>query len=478
MSLLNQAVKGVSWTGSSTLIRAVLQIIQLAVLSRFLKPEELGIFALLQVSLGFCQLFMDMGVSNAIIHKQDVTKNQLQFLYLFNLLISLVLAGCLFFASPFIATFYQQINLQAPLQLAALSLIFTSIGRQSQVLLQKQMRFNVLAVVELTVALLGFFTTVTLAWLGYGFWSPLGGLLLQQLVQSFILIIIQPVSVAIKRFDLNEMKVFIHFGLFQSAEAGINYLNSQFDVLLIGKLFGADVLGGYSLARQLLFRPAMVINPIITRVSFPMMAKVQNELPKLQHIYLGALKAIAFINFPLYVFCFAFADPIIAVIFGDSWGDMVPLFKLLALWCMVRALMNPVGSLMMATGNVKRSFFWNLSLSVILPLAIFIGSGWGVEGVASSIVLMQLLLVLPHIRLLLFKAAKISAYEWGRAVFLPGLFAWICGGSCMLLLELFEPNQITVVLLLVTGGAAYLLLSWFYFLRNWVAELRLERAAG
>ena len=84
MSLKAQAVSGVKWTTLSTVIVNILQLLQLTILARFLDPSEFGLMALVMVVIGFSNSFLDMGISNAIIHKQQISKDQLSTLYWVN----------------------------------------------------------------------------------------------------------------------------------------------------------------------------------------------------------------------------------------------------------------------------------------------------------------------------------------------------------------------------------------------------------
>ena len=74
MSLKAKAISGVKWTTFSTVITTILQLLQLAILARFLDPSAFGLMALVMVVVGFSQAFLDMGISNAIIHKQEIKK--------------------------------------------------------------------------------------------------------------------------------------------------------------------------------------------------------------------------------------------------------------------------------------------------------------------------------------------------------------------------------------------------------------------
>ena len=85
MTLKSRAISGVKWTTLSTIILTVFQLLQLAVLARFLDPTAFGLMALVMVAIGFLQAFADMGISNAIIHKQNISTKQLSTLYWINI---------------------------------------------------------------------------------------------------------------------------------------------------------------------------------------------------------------------------------------------------------------------------------------------------------------------------------------------------------------------------------------------------------
>jgi len=178
-------------------------------------------------------------------------------------------------------------------------------------------------------------------------------------------------------------------------------------VILVGKLLGTEVLGGYSLARQFCFRLAMVINPVLTRVAFPVIAKLQQS-KKLSSIYCQLSGGLAIINFPLYVCLAVFSEPIVLIAFGEQWHGIVPVFQLMASWCLIRSTMNPVGSLLMAVGKVTQLLKWNVYLSIIIPLSIYVGSMFGIQGIVIALILLQTTSFIAHLKLLLFDLVKID----------------------------------------------------------------------
>src|SRR5690606_40283514 len=108
MSLKKQDLGGVKWTTASMLIVTVLQFAQLSILARFLDPADFGLMAVMMVVIGFSQAFQDMGISNAIIQRQNITHTQLSSLYWLNIASGVVLCLIVLAISPFVADFYDE----------------------------------------------------------------------------------------------------------------------------------------------------------------------------------------------------------------------------------------------------------------------------------------------------------------------------------------------------------------------------------
>ena len=168
MDLRQRTFSGVRWTAFSSLGMAVLQVLQIVVLARLLKPEAIGIFAIVIAITAILQIFSDAGVSNGIIHFQDISQSKLSSLYWLNVATSVFLALSVIILSPWVASFFDTPELTSLLILAAMALVISSFGQQIRVVAQKNLRFATLAKVEIATALAGFIVAVGVALIGGG----------------------------------------------------------------------------------------------------------------------------------------------------------------------------------------------------------------------------------------------------------------------------------------------------------------------
>jgi len=426
LSLRKQGISGVKWTSSATIITTLLQVLQVAILARFLSASDFGLMAIVMVVIGFSQAFLDMGISNAIIHKQYVTSRQLSTLYWVNILAGIGLYGIIYLLAPWIASFYHEAKLEDIVKLVGIIFLITPYGQQFFVLLEKELQFRTLAKISILNKFISLLITTYLAYRGMGVYALVYGA-----ISSAVFTTVQYILIGIKNyklsftFDIYEVKEFVQFGLYQMGERTINYFNSQFDTILIGKFLGVESLGVYTIAKELVMRPAAVINPVLTRVAFPTMAKIQNDIPRLKQLYIKMLNFIATINFPIYIAMIILAPELITIIFGDKWDRAIPLVQILAIFGAIRSVVNPIGSLLLARGRADLGFWWNFGLFFYVPLSIYIYSFWDLEGIAWGMVINILILQLPSYYVLVKPLCGAGLKEYFWQILRPMLFSVI-----------------------------------------------------
>jgi len=357
MSLRKQAISGVKWTTLSTVTNSVLQILQLAILTRFLEPSDFGLMAIVLVVIGFSQSFMDMGVSNAIIHYQDVSRERLSSLYWLN-----VMAGVC-----------REPRLTQLILGVAVIFLIQPFGEQFRVLLQKDLRFDVIAKCEVTAKLISFVLAVVLAFLGAGVWSLVLGYICNVIIFTLLYVYIGlKIHRPILRFRRADLEGFLQFGLFQMGQRTVNYFSAQVDKLIIGRILGMEMLGYYSLAWQIIVMPLMRINPIVTRVAFPIFAKVQNQSEVLNRYYTKAVSMLMTVNFPILFGAFIVANELVAVMYGEEYSRVAGILRILTVVGLYKTLGNPNGPVLIAKGRADIGFYLNLFWTAVVTSSCYL----------------------------------------------------------------------------------------------------------
>lgn len=466
MTLKQKALKGVKWTGLSSVIRAIIQLIQLIILTHYLSPSDFGLMAIVTVIIGFSTVFVDLGISSAIIHKQNISNVQLSSLYWLNIMSGVIIFLCVYFLAPFVTDFYNEKALLPLIQILSLTFIFSAIGSQFGVLFQKELNFQFIAKVEILAIVASLFTAVFFAVNNYGVYalvySSLTYIVLLNVIYVYYGIRLYRPSFIYK---YKTIKGFVGFGLFQMGDNSINYFNSQLDTILIGKLVGIEALGLYNVAKTLTMRPISIFNPIITKVTFPVMSKIQDDIKNLKNIYLKTINYLLSVNLPIYFILIVMAEPILSVLFGQEWIKATILVQILSVLGIMRTIRNPVGSLLLAKGKANWSFWWNLTMLVFVPSVIYFGSQWGIVGIAAALTIFQTFLLFPSWLIQIRPLCGAEFIEYFLLIFRTVIIAFL---ACLLGLSINEflgvQNNyvLSIVLMSVNTSIVTLILYRFF----------------
>ncbi|GGE99186.1 teichuronic acid biosynthesis protein TuaB [Aliidongia dinghuensis] len=403
MSLRVKALKSVRWTAATTVSNIAARFGVTLFAARMLPPFELGLFAIVNLVLGFAYIFADAGVTQGIIAKQDADGRQLSSLYWFNLLFGCGVAALFAVLAPVIAYGYRQPELIGMLLVAAANFAVAPIGQTFQALLQKNLQFERLGRVELGANLLSAASAAALLWAGVGIYALVLSQLLTATLRSLFLWLAGRSLIKIEfRLHYAEIRHFMQFGLFQVGDRAVNYINLRLDQFLIGALLGPQPLGYYNMAWMLIVEPVYRINPIITNVAFPVFAKKQNDPSALKRGFLVVTKLLSTTNAPLLFGFAAIAPHAVPLLLGDKWVPAIPLVELCSIIAMARTINNPVGSLILAVGRADRSFYWTLvQFAIQVPVYAGCLAAFGLLPATWVLVGINLLVVLAVYRWLI-----------------------------------------------------------------------------
>ncbi|SEA69216.1 MOP flippase family protein [Psychroflexus halocasei] len=418
MSLKKEVFAGLKWSTLSTIILALVALLKISILTRYLDKADFGLMAMVTFVMGFMNLFNDMGLVSAILHKRGVTKEEYGSLYWLNLFVSFAMFGVLWLVTPFISYFYGEDQLNILIPLLGINLIISGIGQMFRTIEQKNLRFKNISLIEISAAVVSLALAIYLAVDGYGVYSLIYSSLLKfALTNIFYLFLGLKHYGLLLHYKFSETRPFLKIGMYQVGGQIVNYFNRDLDILIIGKLFSPELLGGYSLAKQLVMRPAQILNPIITRVASPTLAKFQDNKEVLKRNYLKLVNIISTINLPAYLGLFIFAPWIVQILYGEGFEDIVSLVRVLSVYMAIRAIANPMGSLVIATGRTDIEFYLNLFVLLVTPICVVIGAQFGIMGAAVGITFSILLMFFPGWKLLIYKMTGATFKEYCKAIF-------------------------------------------------------------
>jgi len=373
-----------------------IRTISLMVLARLLGPKDFGLVGMVTAFTGVLALFRDFGLSSAAIQRDTVTEEQLSTLFWINILVGLLLAVLVLGMAPVIAAFYHEPRLIGVTASLGTAFLFNAVGVQHGVILQRQMRFTTLSLINTIALILSTGIAIVAAMLGWGYWS------LVVMAVAFPLILTVGNWFAahwtpgIPRKE-SGVRSMMRFGGAVTLNSLIWYVAINLDKVLLGRYWGVDALGLYGRAYQLINIPTDNINSAAGEVAFAALSRIQNDLVRLKSYFLKGYTLVLAMTLPVAIGCALFADDLISVVLGAKWQAATPIFRLLAPTVLGFAIGNPLSWLLFSTGRVRRSTLLSLACSPILIVAYTIGLPYGPKGVAAAYSAGMMLWIFPAI---------------------------------------------------------------------------------
>lgn len=368
----------------------------LMILARLLGPKEFGLVGMVTAFTGILHLLRDFGLSSAAVQRATVTEEQISTLFWMNLLVGTILTLLMASMAPLLAAFYHEPRLVAVTVVLAAGFIFNGAGVQHLALLQRQMRFTTITLIQIISLLVGTVIAIGGAKAGYGYWAlvamsvcvPLAGTIGAWLCAGWL------PGMPQRRTGIRSM---MRFGGTVSLNGLVAYLAYNTDKVLIGRFWGADILGIYGRAYQLVNIPTDNLNSAVGEVAFSALSRVQNDPNRLKNYFLKGYSLVLAMTLPLTVACVVFARDVVLVLLGPKWMGAVVLFRLLAPTILIFALINPMGWLLLSLGLVRRSLNIALVFAPTLIAGYLVGLPFGPKGVAFAYSAVMALWVIPFI---------------------------------------------------------------------------------
>ena len=472
-SLRSSAVHGVKWTSASMVTTTVIGLVQLAILTRLLSRSDFGLMAMIATVIGFAQVYADMGFSGAIIYRQHSSRDVLSSLYWTNLLAGIGLFAVIVGVSPLVARFFHEPQLVDLMRWASLIFLITPLGQQFQMLLQRELLFRRLGVIEIVASALGLCIAVASGLAHQGVYALIWAQLTVAAVKAALLALY-----GWRRWTprlhlrLGDLKGYVSFGLYQMGERSIYYWAANIDYLLIGRFLGPEQLGLYSIAYNLVVMPLTKLVPVLTRVAFPLFARRQDDDAALRRGYCELVELVAFVTFPLLVGLAATSSVAVVAVFGATWASSVVLVQLLTPMGMAKSISSPTGSLLLAKGRADLGFWANVTNTVVMICALIVAVQYGTKAVAATHSVLAVGLM-PIDLYLLWRVSRLRWVAYLKRLVRPLLTSGIMGavvyGTCVALRGTLPP-AIALIVLVVEGALVYLL-AWRVVARGYVPAL-------
>ncbi|CAN5195821.1 colanic acid undecaprenyl disphosphate flippase WzxC [soil metagenome] len=479
-SLRAHAVGGVKFTAASAVCLNGIQLVQLAILARLLPASDFGLMGMVNVAVGLGTLLADPGIGSAVIQRREPSRDSLSSLYWTSVATGAAIFIVIAAAAPAVGSFFDDGRLEGPLRLSGFLFLIAPWGQLYVALMEKDLRFRELARIEVAAGAVGLIVAVATALAGMGVFALVWGALAGGFSRTAGTIWLGRGSWQPRlRFVPRSLEGYLGFGLYHTGQRLVNYSAANVDFLLVGKLLGARPLGLYAVAYNLAILPASRLNPVLSRVFFPLFVRVQDDLPRLRRGFLRMQAVTSLLSLPVLFGMLAVAPAGVPLMLGESWRAATRLVQVLCVVGIVRSIAGTVGPLLLARGRTDLGFRWSLLVVAVQVPALYLGARvGGVLGVAVAFALVMSVFLAPNYLILVRALIGSCLREYVGAVWPLFWKSSLMAGAVLISGRLMpeEPASLVLVMQAALGVVIYLGLllkyqkQFLFSIRSLIAE--------
>jgi PST family polysaccharide transporter len=383
-NLRSHAVHSAKWIFVQNVSARLLSLVTFSILARLVAPDQFGLLGLAVVVTGLLGLFIDTGVSEAVIQRPALDRAVLDSAFWLSVAAGAVLTLICFLVAEPAARLYDQPELAPVLRVLSVTLLLQALVATQSALLRREFRFRAAAARVIIASVVG--SVVAVVWAVI---SPTVWVLVAQSVATSVAGVAVLWSVSRWRpgfsGSLKLARGLLNFGVnvlgvrlaFFAAEYGDNFT--------IGLLLGTQQLGYYVVGFRIFRIITEVVTATLAGVTLPVFSRMQHDHGRLVEAYLSVTRLSATIAVPVFAGGAMLAPYIIPVAFGDKWGPSIQVMQILSLVGLVLCVVSFDRSALIAVGRVRLEMVVATCGSVASVASFVIGAQWGITGVAIAI---------------------------------------------------------------------------------------------
>lgn len=407
-NLKQKAASGMVWTALRKYSTMFIHFISGIILARLLTPHDYGCIGMLTIFMALANTFIDAGFGSALIQRKQPTQADYSTIFFWNLGVACLMYVLLFFSAPAVARFYDIPLLCPVLRVQALVLFINAFNLVQRNQLKKNLNFKILSIVTIVTSIISLTVTIVMAYNGYGVWALVAQNLLVAAIPALVFwfyVKWRPLWT----FSWKSFRELFSFGVYMLLSHFVNELGKHIQGLLIGKLFSPATLGYYSKAQGTERMASSTISSVITSVTYPLYATVQDDKKLLGNMIKRLTMTISYCTFPFMFILMLLAKPIFIILYSDRWLPSVIYFQVLCIVGISSCLQAVNTQSIAAIGKSKQMFWWTLvkrglgSGTMIIGLFIY-----GMKGFLAGVVFYNFLCYFVNIGLV----SKYIGYKW------------------------------------------------------------------
>ena len=370
----------VAWRAAANAVSQFVSWASLLVVVRLLSPADFGIVSMCVVFYSQLRFLGEFGLPTTIVTLRDLSDEAIAQLNTAGLMLGMVafVLGCII-ARP-VAWFFKTTQLVPVMIVTSLSLVALGARSVPEGLLNKEIRLKSLSLFDAIRDTLCALFTVTLAYLGFGYWSLVLGNLLSIVLRCGIILSIRRHRFAWPQMSVIKAPLTFSWHVLVSVFAWSTY--NTLDNVTAGRVLGKASLGLYAMAWNLANMPLEKVVSLVTTIIPTYLAAVQKDPPALRRYVRTLTESVALATFPATMGLALVARELVPFALGRKWDGMILPLQILCMYTAFRSLVALLPKVLTAIGKARFVMRVEVSALILMGVSFYIGSHWGITGIA------------------------------------------------------------------------------------------------
>ena len=449
--LKRRSVRGGTATFVAQAANALIRLAAQIVIARLLVPADYGLIAMIAPILALVQLVADFGLGQAVVQSANIRQEEISDLFWLGLVINIAIAGLVMLISPVIAWIYHEPRLVLLCVAFAALMPVSGLSTLPAALLFRNLRFTILALLDVAPPAVGLVGGFAAAWFGLGYWSLVVSAASERLAGVLLV------------WSVSTWRPTIHFNMatwslvrIGGRITGVNFMHfvtTTADNILLALTQGASALGLYDKGYKTVTQPIGQLLAPANRIAVPLLVRLLSNPDRYRRAYLRMLQVTLLAGVPGIIFALIMSKPLMLILLGPRWNGIAPVVSWLCVGCLASPFYSSSSWLFLSQGRTRQQLKYATITSIISLAGFVCGLPWGPTGVAAGAGLSFFFLAAP---LTCWGATRIGPVTSKNLIIsiLPFLVALSATAVVLATLSIFAPAD-GVVLLISAMPVAY-----------------------
>jgi O-antigen/teichoic acid export membrane protein len=402
-SLKNTTFKNISYNAIGKVVAFGFQSVANIILSRELIAADYGVAGFAMIFVAFMKNFSGFGINSAAVHAKEFDEKAMATAFTLRQIIGVVAFGITIAFSGMAEHFIDHKAITSVIRVLAFAILIDNFSLVSSIYLARDLKFSVISLAETGLTAVSSITAIVLALNGFKYWSIVYAFLAANLVYVVITYWYMPYRFKFS-IDTEIAKQYLRYGSTVFLTGLLSFTIFNMDNFIIGSVAGVSQLGYYAIAFNWGAMVCSIMGAVVFGVLFPTFSRMRDDAVRMKQAYLKIIQYTALFSVLCNVGLFCVADNFLVTVLGkgtDKWLPSLITLRILCMYGIVRSLIEPASSFLMAQGKTKTP----------LKAALCVAS-------------IELAIVYPAIRygsIVFVGCAVLFAYSCQLVIYLPAL---------------------------------------------------------